>query len=111
MPTADEIRLMIAREIWHYQECTEQYGAFDEAPLNDGTMKSLVKRMAIDQAELIRKALVDMNLDPEPVGYLVRKAEKSHIGNDYHFVSLAAYQHVEYRFRDLYTAIFTKIET
>lgn len=49
----EAMRNVIAREIWAYQECP---GDFDKP---DGMMGELQKRMAIDQAERIRLAVLD----------------------------------------------------
>lgn len=55
----DAIRNMIAREIWRYQECEAHYGDFDR--VSDATvgMGALIKRTAIDQAELIRAVVLN----------------------------------------------------
>lgn len=52
MSRQDRIREIIAREIWNYMECPWD---FDNP--EPGSMADLQKRMALDQAERIRKAL------------------------------------------------------
>lgn len=49
----EAMRLVIAKEIWAYQECPWDF----DAP--DNPMGELQKRMAIDQAERIRVAVLD----------------------------------------------------
>lgn len=52
MNRQDRTRDLIAREIWDYQECP-----WDFDNVEPGSMAELQKRMALDQAERIRKAL------------------------------------------------------
>lgn len=58
----EAIRNLIAEEIWRYQECVDQYGPFNEVSPDGGDMKSLVKRMAVDQAEGIRKVILESSV-------------------------------------------------
>jgi len=62
--TNDEIRNIIAIQIWKYQECEEGYGDFNKVPDDGQDMPTMVKQMALDQAELIRVALVGFGVLP-----------------------------------------------
>lgn len=54
MRQSDEaIRTLIAREIWRYNECPWD---FDNP---EGHMAELQKRLCIDQAECLRKVILD----------------------------------------------------
>lgn len=55
----EAIRNLIATEIWAYQECGDNFGPFDQISIDVGDMKALAKRMAIDEAERIRKVILE----------------------------------------------------
>lgn len=58
----EAIRNLIAREIWRYQECEAHYGEFDKVSDSTIGMGALIKRTAIDQAELIRGVLFNSSV-------------------------------------------------
>jgi hypothetical protein len=57
----EAIRNLIAREIWRYQEADRSFGSFDDVDISDG-MAALVKKLCIDEAEGIRKVILESSV-------------------------------------------------
>ena len=55
----EAIRNLIAAEIWAYQECVDNFGPLDQVSADGGDMKALAKNMAVDEAERIRKVVLE----------------------------------------------------
>lgn len=56
------IRNLIAREIWRYQEAEKSFGDFDSIEGAVDGMAMLVKRLCIDEAEGIRKVILESSV-------------------------------------------------
>lgn len=54
----EAIRMLIARAIWKYQQADESFGDFDTVDASEG-MAALVKKLCIDEAESIRKVILE----------------------------------------------------
>lgn len=57
----EAIRNLIAREIWRYQEADKSFGSFDDVDISHG-MASLLKKTCIDEAECIRKVILESSV-------------------------------------------------
>jgi hypothetical protein len=52
------MRLVIAKEIWLFQEADKSFGDFDAVNDDDFGMAALAKRLCIDEAERIRRVVL-----------------------------------------------------
>ena len=50
--------MLIAQAIWKYQEADRSFGDFDAVDMSDG-MAHLVKNICVDEAECIRKVILE----------------------------------------------------
>jgi hypothetical protein len=72
----EAIRMLIARAIWKYQEADKSFGDIDTVDRSDG-MALLVKMTCIDEAECIRKVILESSvLKARMVGQVL-----GHVGN------------------------------
>lgn len=90
----EAIRTLLAREIWRYQQAGESFGDFDTVDDSDG-MAALVKRLCIDEAEGIRKVILESAvLRARLVSPPMTAAGREEMVAD--AIDLARYQHPEH---------------